>query len=110
VLDGVTPRGRQGKYRTIDSLAGSLALLLRPLLSSPVLAGDPQSDTLAGVREAVCAFASEWKAAGEPPEKVVVGVKTALRLALREDAGQEALRILTRRAVQWCIGAYYRDD
>jgi hypothetical protein len=98
------------RERATRSLAETLAVLLRPLLSSPGEAADPESDTMHRVREVVCAFASEWKAAGEPPEKVVVGVKTALRLALREDGSQETLRLLTRRAVQWCIGAYYRAD
>ena len=94
----------------IKSLAASLAVLLRPLLSSPGQAADPQSDTMDRVRDVVCSFTADWRTAGEPPEKVVVGVKTALRLAMREDESQENLRVLTRRAVQWCIGAYYRDD
>jgi hypothetical protein len=98
------------RERSVQSLADTLGGVLRPLLSPSGREIDVRAGTADRVRDVVCQFTCDWRAAGEPPEKVVVGVKTAVRLALREDAGQENIRQVTRRAVQWCIGAYYRDD
>jgi hypothetical protein len=98
------------RERSIKTLGDALGGLMRPALVPSGRVSDLEPAISDRVRDSVCQFTAEWRAAGEPPERVVVGVKTALRLALREDAGQENLRVMTRRAVQWCIGAYYRDD
>ena len=103
-----SPVDEPERDRAVQSLAASLApLLRRPPVDDLDNARVVPMDE---VQEAVQRFTGEWRASGAPPERVLVAVKSALRMALPEDPGAERLKAVTRRAVQWCIASYFRAD
>jgi hypothetical protein len=89
------------------------ASAIKARLQAEVARSNVAPDT---VRELVCALVDRMKGDGEPPEKVVVAVKSALlgepgeprRVAYDLDARAEAETLL-RQALSWCIQQYYRE-
>lgn len=65
------------------------------------------------LRDAVCSFVRQARSVGQPPERVLMAVKSAVRQAVlhapaRPDATTDAQ--LMQQSVEWCIAEYYRVD
>jgi hypothetical protein len=56
------------------------------------------------------AFVRQLKAAGAPPQHVLIAVKTIVRDAARRSDAPWDAHPLTREIVQWSIDAYYPPD
>jgi hypothetical protein len=56
------------------------------------------------------AFVRQLKAAGLPPQHVLIAVKTIVRDAARRAEGPWDAHPLTREVVQWSIDAYYPPE
>jgi hypothetical protein len=83
--------------------------------TAPSFHGEP-ADTadlaeLAELRGAVQAYVARLKAAGAPPESVVVAVKAATAsgalLAWQSQDSRREATALTKRVVRWSVQAYY---
>lgn len=89
--------------------ASSETQSLKNLLS---IAVKSQKSDRKELQRLVCALTDRMKTAGEPPEKVVVAVKEAVRgdKAIRPTAGDTSFtEEVIRDAVHWCIDRYYGD-
>jgi hypothetical protein len=62
------------------------------------------------LRAACDAFVGQLKAAGVPPQHVLIAVKTIVREAARRSQGSWDSHPLTREVVQWSIEAYYPPE
>jgi len=62
----------------------------------------------AGLRDAVCEYTRECRAAGLPPERVLVAVKAAAAAVGLVHRGQGEPNQELERVVRWCISEYYR--
>jgi hypothetical protein len=64
-----------------------------------------------GALRAACdAFVRQLKAAGVPPQHVLIAVKTIVRDAARRSEGSWDSHPLMREVVQWSIEAYYPPE
>ena len=63
-----------------------------------------------GLRIACDAFVRQLKAAGVPPQHVLIAVKTIVRDAARRSETPWDAHPLTREVVQWSIDAYYPPE
>jgi hypothetical protein len=79
---------------------------------APSFHGEPaDAADLAELRGAVQAYVARLKAAGAPPESVVVAVKAATAsgalLAWQSHDSRREATALTERVVRWSVQAYY---
>ena len=62
------------------------------------------------LRNAVCAYVRDQRAAGTRAEEVIIAVKRIIDLAEFRPIRTLERRALTERVVTWCISEYYRAD
>ena len=72
-------------------------------------AAAPNVDT-GPLRDTVLAYTRGGRAAGLPPERVIIGLKAAADNAGMRTAYWGADTTLVEAAVRWCIQEYYRAD
>jgi hypothetical protein len=111
--------GREELQRALSRMAGALAAaharqridVLRHVAQldahrgTVAVADEAPERREAGV--AVHAFVCALRDAGQPPERALVAVKSAVRDAAADVLDPEALHDLTEDVVRWSIAAYY---
>ena len=104
--ESLSPSGGSSPLTTDGAGVAPPAELLRDLTQ---LAATPGVEP-GTLRTLVCGYVDVLKAAGYPPERVVIAVKAAARDAgLRYSTILES-RLALDRIVRWAIAEYYRAD
>jgi hypothetical protein len=97
-------------YRTLAARHEALSAESEAAMAQSQAAQRSARAARQALRAACDAFVRQLKAAGTPPQHVLIAVKTIVRdAARRSDAAWDA-HPLTREIVQWSIDAYYPPD